>query len=68
MYGETPSLETGPAKAFEGSRYAYIESTGIDPYSRASLEGIVQLPKGIKILMEFSDFDFTYTRSHTLLY
>ncbi|XP_065942365.1 MAM and LDL-receptor class A domain-containing protein 2 isoform X1 [Magallana gigas] len=54
LSGETPSLETGPAKAFEGSRYAYIESTGIDPYSRASLEGIVQLPKDGDMCLSFN--------------
>uniref|UniRef100_K1QQ99 MAM and LDL-receptor class A domain-containing protein 1 n=1 Tax=Magallana gigas TaxID=29159 RepID=K1QQ99_MAGGI len=54
LSGETPSLETGPAKAFEGSRYAYIESSGIDPYSRASLEGIVQLPKDGDMCLSFN--------------
>lgn len=37
--GGTPSTNTGPGSAFDGTYYNYIEATGIPGYSKAVLDG-----------------------------
>ncbi|XP_052711456.1 MAM and LDL-receptor class A domain-containing protein 1-like isoform X3 [Crassostrea angulata] len=52
--GKTPSSKTGPSKAAEGIKYAYIEASQKKPGVRATLEGIVQMPKDGDMCLSFN--------------
>lgn len=42
----TPSTQTGPTNAVEGTKYAYIEASGKTAGDMAVLEGFVSVPAG----------------------
>uniref|UniRef100_K1QQ94 MAM and LDL-receptor class A domain-containing protein 1 n=1 Tax=Magallana gigas TaxID=29159 RepID=K1QQ94_MAGGI len=52
--GKTPSSKTGPSTAAEGIKYTYFEASQKKPGVRATLEGIVQMPKDGDMCLSFN--------------
>ena len=49
MLSSTPTSGTGPTSAAEGTKYAYIETSGKQLGSKAILEGSVSVPAAGKV-------------------
>ncbi len=63
--GQTPTVDTGPSAASDGSKYLYVEANGNCPYKEAAIQAEFDLDGTLKPLLEF-DYHMYGTQTGSL--